>query len=508
MPILHPKIRRMIQYAIILFSIWLLPAMFTGLSFVFLNFFDLRLFLAEILLLFIFFFVYLVLIVLCRPLSFANQIEIKRWLYGMQKRHLDLNRSLYFSMGVIVALFLLWFLLYQLKISWQPAINLPMKWLILGISIVGSSLFLIIHTDWFIYVSLGRSYALEHLEFLFKNELLRVKREKDKIEIGYSNPCAVVNGICTKCIIIDSPRSCFFAYPFNEEYTKRMDLLGKAMRSKNFIVNDAREDFTGQILICKLCKKILSSQIFVCDTSIPNVNVFLEMGFAAGVKKTIIMIFDKEKKNLLLENTIFRDIIKFSYKDTEEMDYAAQQIEAVYLGQSIDSMITSPPPLGGKEFKGFEIPTALILTPEILTSLHDNNKTKEHLDKIVESIEIFLETSNVIVSGKDILKKSSEHPINALFHAINNVSLVFAVLLSDNEKESENINASICFFMGYALALGKKTLIFHEEPCKKPAIDLYGLSDSFRDTGHLNQILCGIDSKSLFIQNQKHPPPF
>ena len=85
-----------------------------------------------------------------------------------------------------------------------------------------------------------------------------------------------------------SEQQCFVAHEFID--VDIHNRLSKALKLSNLQPYFADSEVTGNLLLKKICGKILATRAFVVDLSKPNPNVYFELGLAVGLNKPILAL--------------------------------------------------------------------------------------------------------------------------------------------------------------------------------------------------------------------------
>jgi hypothetical protein len=111
-----------------------------------------------------------------------------------------------------------------------------------------------------------------------------------------------------------SEQQCFVAHEFdNVDIRSR---LGKALEAINLQPYFADSEVTSELLLGKICSKILATRAFVVDVSSLNANVYFELGLAVGFNKPIMAIL-KEGKAV---PSILDNFVNFRFTHYSELE--------------------------------------------------------------------------------------------------------------------------------------------------------------------------------------------
>jgi predicted nucleotide-binding protein len=136
----------------------------------------------------------------------------------------------------------------------------------------------------------------------------------DKLEKQHESvsPCFMTGKGCVYAEIIDEQRkrqctqerdprtySGFMITPFQPNLRAFFEICLKRRLEQKYSIELLRADHVRQIgyVVCeKICKKIQESDFVIADLSVPNKNVFYELGLAYGINQKIIVIYHHESE--------------------------------------------------------------------------------------------------------------------------------------------------------------------------------------------------------------------
>ena len=98
--------------------------------------------------------------------------------------------------------------------------------------------------------------------------------------------------------------------------------------------------------------------------------------------------------------------------------------------------------------------------------------------------------------ARDVVAGGS-HKMANLRSLIDSASAVCGLWVADTVEEHEEINSIVALLLGYALAKGKRILVFQHTPCCKSMIDLCGVVQPIQGPGHLAKICPAMIDKYL-----------
>lgn len=113
--------------------------------------------------------------------------------------------------------------------------------------------------------------------------------------------------LMNKCFVIGAegcpnkpevkPNKIFVAMPFKQEshYIDLFAIIKDTLAPLGYEVVNAGEELSNIAINCKVCELIQESQFLIGEITERNPNVFLEIGIAFGLGKTVILLISKER---------------------------------------------------------------------------------------------------------------------------------------------------------------------------------------------------------------------
>lgn len=98
--------------------------------------------------------------------------------------------------------------------------------------------------------------------------------------------------------------------------------------------------------------------------------------------------------------------------------------------------------------------------------------------------------------ARDVVAGGSHKMANFL-SLIKSASAVCGLWVADTVDEYEEFNSIVALLLGYALAKGKRILVFQHTPCGKSMIDLCGVVQPIQEPDHLANICPAMIDKYL-----------
>ena len=285
----------------------------------------------------------------------------------------------------------------------------------------------------------------------------------------YDHYCAVVNGTCQKSLVHHGKLSCFIAYPFGGPIEERVREMANCFQKAGFAAVRATDSMQDNILVCKLCKLILSCQAFIAELTVPNRNVFFEYGYAKAIgKPTWVLVHNRSPNNPLVHGFL-GDKIHLTYDNP--LDVARRIIsEFDYRLTPADDERRLQSTQDGNE--GTQVVS--VLSPVMLsqwdTRMH--GATSQIMPIIDEIIDVLAD----LRVEHEIIDRMGGHQILAFSANLRRSSLVLGVLASDQCEDSEVYNSAVSYLIGLAIASRKKVLLLQQMPNRKPMLDLLGIT--------------------------------
>ncbi len=100
---------------------------------------------------------------------------------------------------------------------------------------------------------------------------------------------------------------------------------------------------TGYIICEKICKKIQESDFVVVDVSVPNANVFYEMGLAYGIGQKVIIVYHKGSSIGEYVTNYFAGSMAYAYADLTPLSINQFQLSAYIWERENRTLVESSP---------------------------------------------------------------------------------------------------------------------------------------------------------------------
>ena len=392
--------------------------------------------------------------------------------------------------GFLVVLLAGWYIISRLGFESILVYDLFRLGTLVNLTIIYWALYRI-HASWYWYFGTAKRLGVEQkrAEFYYKEASQHILRRVHRtlVECTYHNYCAVVGGVCSKVIQYQGPQSYFFAYPFVSKYTRRIKNIKEELEARRSVgVLPTGNDF-AEVLVCKLCKDILSTQFFVAEVSIPNRNVFFEYGLAEGFgKKSWLLALGHIQDNKALNHPLLKDRIQIRGRSFSSRSVASRIQRDSILHGSRNSVLPERKVDIEEVSKRFEnnLRTAVILGPHMV-EFELGNLYYEY-ESMVDIIRDHLNRQ-----GVQIIENSPNragHNVAKIYELIDPAQVAVGILADDEVSDYESINSVISYLIGYAMAKGNKILVFQRLPCKKSMLDLYGLTRFVKGADDLNLV--------------------
>jgi hypothetical protein len=205
-------------------------------------------------------------------------------------------------------------------------------------------------------------------------------------------------------------KKCFIIMPISDQdgYEKGHfnrvyeHLIKPACEKANFIPIRADEEVKTNYIVVDIIKKILDSEMVICDLSAKNPNVLYELGLRQAFNKKVVLIKDK-KTNRIFDIQGLRTLDYDNTLRIDEVNKSIDQISKTLIethqskGEEINSLIQL------LAIKPADLPTQINLSQEsslILDTLNDISNRLRRIEKTEKNEDQILETK-VILNGFD-----------------------------------------------------------------------------------------------------------
>lgn len=312
----------------------------------------------------------------------------------------------------------------------------------------------------------------------------------------------------TKSDKCERDKSCvagFMVIPFQPNISTFFDLCLKRYICSTYPTENTNIDIvradqvrrTGYVICEKICKKIQESDFVVVDVSIPNANVFYELGLAYGIDQKIILIYHHK--------SIFGKKVSEYFHEAGCRAFEYYDLNPI----TVDQFPLSTH-VWKRESKPFATPSAKTLVFDNLSipeEKSEDKKTSEDATKVV-SMDISLGFTTHVKAAIGVavdniytaLKSDEEHKIpEEYFSQIEKLKTAEVIKKSANFNEiinkieqafcsiiktgGKNCNPMMYFWLGYCHALGKNVIPI--SMLKKKEDDVDDLAFDIRALWHL-----------------------
>ena len=275
--------------------------------------------------------------------------------------------------------------------------------------------------------------------------------------------CAIKSRFCKARQRECKANSTFVAYSFETPFTEIVSEVGDYLRGISIEANIPQSSNTAAgMLFCDIiCPMILDSEIVVGEVSSPNRNVFLEIGYAVGADKKILLLsHEKFRKTQCLFSELGFYVNQYKYAG--EIVKAVNEGNAKLMLELDDSIVQESASA-----------SVLFADPETqLGSLQDVTETvlEKKSMRVVEDV-------------------GSAHGSERVLRKIAASEWVIAVFVGENYRDHSTLNSRVAFYLGIALSTGKKVVVLQQLPEEKMMIDLAGVVERFSNISQVRDIL-------------------
>jgi hypothetical protein len=135
----------------------------------------------------------------------------------------------------------------------------------------------------------------------FQAELENIKKEQKQKQIPVHQMRKCFKTGVDSCSVnpVYDKNKAFIAMPFDEAYTDAYEYgIKLALKNLGMTYYRADSDVANVDIMCKICREIQSCRVVIANISSLNPNVMLELGLAYGIGKNVMIIKDKNTKNI------------------------------------------------------------------------------------------------------------------------------------------------------------------------------------------------------------------
>jgi uncharacterized protein with HEPN domain len=232
----------------------------------------------------------------------------------------------------------------------------------------------------------------------------------------------------------------FFAYQSKVKSgdSTNIDAIRVFSQSRNDVKTWESMRANGKLLNRSILEAISRAEIFACDMTYINFNVYFELGYAIGKQKILLLLINesiKNAKNNFLSFTEFRNIGYSQFKNSEDIRVAYESIDKeTVLMEQLEH-------LNEKEKNTCDV-------------LYIQNSSNSQADlNALEYIKNIFDSSII-----DERYESAYETLEWYLSSINKCRIMIVHLSNHNQIDSERCNAINSFYAGLGNALGKKIL--------------------------------------------------
>ena len=268
--------------------------------------------------------------------------------------------------------------------------------------------------------------------------------------------CAIEDTECDKTILYKGPWTYFFAYPASDKWRDFTALLHQDLSERGFYGQRWEDIVQNELLFSKVCEGIYSNDFLLAEVTEPNANVMLEIGYALAVGREPILLKNTTQKEW--SRTLLTTLESCYYETREDIFQYITKLQTN--GRRVSEEPNRRLPLLESMgiFEDSEIPrTVYHLKPKI---------SADWISKVTKT----LDASYFKLSKMDISDSATDE-FYTQAREIQRASLIVASLVSSQNQNWEQHNSNVALLIGFAIGLGKRVLVLHENPCT-PILDL------------------------------------
>jgi nucleoside 2-deoxyribosyltransferase len=288
-------------------------------------------------------------------------------------------------------------------------------------------------------------------------------------QVGISRDyCALVGGPCSEALSATEELDAFIAYPDEAPIDHDMRMAKEAAEKRGYRVA-TWQDFAGesQIIFCKVCKAISSSQALWAEVTRASANVYFEIGYALALGKhlRLFCVPSKDPEKI----PMIEDVLYFPYENVDELvNRALEETTESPLAERLQANAIEK--RGGLHTLLMRRAYRMEAAQSIFKLLHRKLTPLQVNVKIDDPSEL---------SGHDLFELTSL-AANSRFVVVN--------MASSDRKRSRAENAGAALIAGYALGSSRRLLVLQEKPAD-PMLDLRGVRKEYSDAKEATQLL-------------------
>lgn len=255
----------------------------------------------------------------------------------------------------------------------------------------------------------------------------------------------------------------FAAYPSTPEHVSHSIEAAEKINSSHIQFDTWKSTFgAGKIIDQSVLPEIQNSDGLVCDITVPNENVFFEIGYAIGCGKPIIPIVNTsihQAAGYLRKLGILDNVGQIRYENSEDLVHKLQS-------HLIPSPLFAEP--------NFEISKQ----PLLVLDAQKRNEVSVKLISAVKELAKFFRTFD----------PQEEYRMSArtAWELVNESTGVVVTVFDKNREDYELHNIRAAFLSGMAIALEKECLILVDPAARKP-LDYIDICKTVKHPDHIRE---------------------
>ncbi len=287
--------------------------------------------------------------------------------------------------------------------------------------------------------------------------------------------CSIEDTVCNKQIPYHGTWTFFCAYPSGPQWSDFMAELVTELEFRSISCTRWEDLIKSDLLFSKVCEGIYSHDYLLAEVTDPNPNVLLEIGYALAVGR----------QPILLKNRNMSDWSRNLLTTLEGCYYSTREDIYEHLARIISD--------------DREIPE----TPNRRLPYLDNMGIFDHEEDPGTVYHLKPKLTADWISRIDrtlknsYFKPSITDPSDSVYdefypqaRQIQGASLIVASLVSQKYRHWQQHNANVSLLIGFAIGLGKRVLVLHEEPLT-PILDLGSVTRTFKSETEAENIVKG-----------------
>ena len=268
----------------------------------------------------------------------------------------------------------------------------------------------------------------------------------------------------------------FAAYPSTPAYIAQSIEAAEKKNSTHIQFETWRSTFgPGRLIDQSVLPNIETSSGLICDITVPNDNVFFEIGYAIGLSKPIIPILNSGVQDAgayLRKLGILDNVGQIRYENSDDLIYQLDSFPVpAPLFPEGDSKISNQPLL-------------------VLDSLRRNEVSNKLISNVKELAKFFR-----TIDPQEEYRLSARHVWEMVSESTGVIVTVF-----ENSREDwmlHNLRAS--FLSGLAIGLGRECLILVDPDARKP-LDYIDICKTIKHPDHIKEAVSDLVSRLYAIQ--------